>query len=158
MGIVSITPRIDYSQGNSWEVNLTTVDDFHKPGLDGIGFQELIDEKKAWWSTNWNGTAWVQTSVGKQPAWLDYMTNFNTTHGDFAIPTNAMFMTLNRRFEARQSLIPDIQIADNTTYIDPSKYNFIFAQTNLDAQNFWIQIAINATVRRKMSAKLMPNL
>ncbi len=30
MGIVSITPRIDYSQGNEWFVNLETWDDFHK--------------------------------------------------------------------------------------------------------------------------------
>ena len=31
MGIVSITPRIDYSQGNDWTVNLQTMDDLHKP-------------------------------------------------------------------------------------------------------------------------------
>jgi len=41
---------------------------------------------------------------------------------------------------------------------DPSKYNFIFAETQLDAQNFWAQIGVDITARRKMSAKIMPNL
>jgi hypothetical protein len=37
MGIVSLTPRIDYSQGNKWDTNLKTMDDFHKPW-----FMEII--------------------------------------------------------------------------------------------------------------------
>ena len=31
MGVISLTPRVDYSQGNSWDMNLKTMDDFHKP-------------------------------------------------------------------------------------------------------------------------------
>ena len=38
MGIISLTPRIDYSQGNDWDVNLKSMNDFHKPALDEIGF------------------------------------------------------------------------------------------------------------------------
>jgi hypothetical protein len=64
-------------------------------------------------------------------------------------------MTLNRRFERDGS---QGAIADLTTYIDPTKFNQIFAQTAIDAQNFWAQIAIDITARRKMSAKVMPNL
>jgi len=52
----------------------------------------------------------------------------------------------------------DRYIGDLTTYIDPVKYNHIFADTRRDAQNFWTQIAVNITARRKMSAKIMPNL
>ena len=54
MGIVSLTPRLDYSQGNKWDVTLQTMDDFHKPALDEIGFQELIEEQMAWWTTSKN--------------------------------------------------------------------------------------------------------
>ena len=60
LGIVSITPRIDYSQGNKWDTNLKTMNDFHKPALDAIGYQDLITEQMAWQSTtlNWdNNTA-----------------------------------------------------------------------------------------------------
>ena len=72
MGIVSLTPRIDYSQGNNWDIHLQTMDDLHKPALDQIGFQELITEQMAWWNTHWDMTSskWVTRSAGKQPAWL----------------------------------------------------------------------------------------
>lgn len=155
LGIISLTPRIDYSQGNDWSVNLKTLDDFHKPALDEIGFQDLITDQMAWWSTGVDSTgATTYTSAGKQPAWLNYMTNVNKTYGNFAIYGNQMYMTLNRRYANDGSN----NIASLTTYIDPVLYNQIFADTRLDAQNFWTQIAVNMTARRKMSAKLMPNL
>ena len=154
MGIVSLTPRIDYSQGNKWDTHILTVDDFHKPAMDQIGFQELVIEQLAWWTTFHNDTTWVTQSAGKQPAWLNYQTNYNRTYGNFAIKSSEMFMTLNRRYEYAGTGI----VEDLTTYIDPVKYNHIFAQTSLDAQNFWVQIGVNQTARRKMSNKIMPNL
>lgn len=157
MGLVSITPRIDYSQGNKWDVHLKTLDDLHKPALDEIGFQDLITEQMAWWDTYWdeNSDEWITRSAGKQPAWINYMTNVNRVYGNFAIPDNEMFMTLNRRYEYNW----DVKgILDLTSYIDPMKFNFIFAETALDAQNFWTQIGVRQIVRRKMSARIMPNL
>lgn len=154
MGIVSLTPRIDYSQGNKWDVNLLSMDDFHKPALDEIGFQELITDQMAWWTTGVNASnEAVFQSAGKQPAWINYMTNYNKTYGNFAIKDNEMFMTLNRQYEKAGTSIQDL-----TTYIDPVKFNNIFAQTSLDAQNFWVQIGVDITARRKMSAKVIPNV
>ena len=153
MIIASLTPRLDYSQGNDWDIHLKTMDDFFKPALDELGFQELITEQMNWRDTKWDGTKWLQKSAGKQPAWLNYMTAVNKNYGNFAIAENEMFMVLDRRYEMDGDGIKDL-----TTYIDPSKFNFIFAETNLDAQNFWMQVGINATVRRVMSGKLMPNL
>lgn len=156
MGMFSLTPRIDYSQGNDWDVRILTIDDLHKPGLDGIGWQELLTENMAWWSTRLTSADGViLSSAGKQPAWVNYMTSVNETHGNFAIEDNEMFMTLNRKYEKNPA---GFNIADLTTYIDPAKYNFIFAETSLDAQNFWVQIGVDLEVRRKMSAKVMPNL
>lgn len=65
-----------------------------------------------------------------------------------------MFMVLNRRYEHDE----EGYMTDLTTYIDPMKFNNIFAQTSRDAQNFWVQIGIDMTARRLMSAKIMPNL
>lgn len=162
IGIISLTPRCDYSQGNKWDVNLKTLNDLHKPALDEIGFQELITDQMAWFDTVIDGNQDVIFhSAGKQPAWINYMTNVNQTRGNFAekggINGNAggqMYMTLNRRYERDTNS----RIKDLTTYIDPSKFNNIFADERLDAQNFWAQIAVNNIARRKMSAKLMPNL
>lgn len=155
MGIISITPRIDYSQGNKWDTNLKTMDELHKPALDQIGFQDLITEQMAWWDTEITASDVVKRySAGKQPAWMNYMTNVNQVRGNFADPDNEMFMTLNRKYEITNSG----RIKDLTTYIDPRKFNNVFAMTNRDAQNFWVQVAVDITARRKMSAKVMPNL
>lgn len=156
MGIVSLTPRVDYSQGNKWDVNLKTMDDFHKPGLDEIGFQDLITEQMAWWDTDMSTGVPVFSSAGKQPAWINYMTNVNKCYGNFAEENQQMYMTLNRRYEQEGAYRTGIK--DLTTYVDPTKFNQIFADTRIDAQNFWTQIAVDITARRKMSAKLMPNL
>ena len=88
------------------------------------------------------------------------MTNVNEVRGNFAIANNEMFMTLNRKYEPEQIGVDysNFKIKDLTTYIDPSKFNNIFAQTSLDSQNFWAQISVDMTARRKMSAKIMPNL
>lgn len=157
MGIISLTPRVDYSQGNKWDTNLKTMDDFHKPALDQIGFQDLITDQMAWWDTKLAGINMpVFKSAGKQPAWLNYMTNVNQVRGNFAIADNEMFMTLNRRYE--QDFTGVWGISDLTTYIDPVKFNHIFAETARDAQNFWSQMKVGIHARRKMSAKVMPNL
>jgi len=157
MAIGHLTPRLDYSQGNEWFIHLDSPSQIHLPYLDEIGFQEKITEELAWWDTVYIGAGgWVTKSAGKQPAWVNYMSRVNRTYGNFAIESNEMFMTLNRKYKAVQSggitLIQDL-----TTYIDPAKYNNIFAETALDAQNFWIQVAFNVTARRKMSAKVMPH-
>lgn len=154
MGIVSITPRIDYSQGNEWFTQLQTWNDFHKPGLDGIGFRDLITEELAWWATHHNTITWITTSAGKQPAWQRYQTSVNKTFGNFAIENNQMYMTLNRRYEPDESY----DIIDLTSYIDPVKFNQIFAETSIGAQNFWIQIASDIMMTHKMSAMVMPML
>ena len=159
IGIVSITPRVDYSQGNDWDMTeLDTMADLHKPALDGIGFEDLLQERMAWWGTYYdiNHDEFVKLAAGKVPAWINYMTSVNKSFGDFA-NSNAMFMTLNRRYEQPPSPAKS-GIMDLTTYIDPSKYNYNFAEQALDANNFWVQIGTKIDCRRVMSAKIIPNL
>lgn len=157
IGIASVTPLIDYSQGNKWDTNLTSINQLHKPQMDQIGFQQLITDQFAWWETTNNGGGTTKTfrSVGYQPAWLNYMTNVNYTRGNFADPLNQMFMTFNRRYEI-DTLTSNVK--DMTTYIDPAKFNYIFAYQARDAQNLWMQIKVKNIARRKMSAEVMPNL
>lgn len=161
MGIVSITPRIDYSQGNKWDTNLKSMNDFHKPSLDAIGYQDLVTDQMAWFDTMIDDSEQITfKSAGKQPAWINYMTNVNRTYGAFAEENNSMFMTLNRRYENGENPLErgGYGIQDLTTYVDPSKYNNIFADVSLDSQNFWVQIKADIKARRKMSAKVIPNL
>lgn len=162
IGIVSITPRVDYSQGTKWDRSLQTMNDLHKPALDAIGFQDLITSKMAWWDTFIGSPKKLITkfSAGKQPAWIDYMSNYNRTHGNFASGQSEEFMVLNRNYEinSETGTLNQSVIKDLTTYIDPTKYNYIFADESLDAMNFWVQIGVDWEARRMMSAKVIPNL
>lgn len=143
--ITSITPRVDYFQGNEWDNYLLTLDDLHKPQLDGIGFQDRLYR-----NVNANTPyAMASKSIGKQPAWIEYMTNVNKTYGNFALIENEGWMCLNRIFG---------DISTYTTYVFPHLYNNIFADTDITAQNFWVQIAFNTKPRRVMSAKVIPNI
>ena len=162
MGIVSLTPRICYSQGNDWDLTeLDTLDDLHKPGMDGIGFQDLIVEQMAWWDTKiaWEEDAkpyvYSRSSAGKQTAWINYQTAIDKCFGDFAKQDGYGFMVLNRNYEVNTS---NNSVKDMTTYIDPRKYNYAFAYDELAAQNFWVQIHSRVIARRKMGAQQIPNL
>lgn len=160
MGIGSITPRIDYSQGNEFFNELKTLDDIHKPALDGIGYQDSLNWQRAWWDDQYqSGSSRLQPAAGKTVAWINYMTNINKTFGNFAVNANEAFMVLNRNYELNPTgAVGQTLIADLTTYIDPVKYNYIFAETNLDAMNFWTQTKFDIKVRRLISAKQIPNL
>lgn len=155
MIVGSFTPRVDYSQGNKWWTRLQTMNDFHKPNLDGIAFQELITDEMAAFDTevNANGTI-VWKSAGKQVAWQEYMTNVDQSFGSFSAFRELAHMAMNRSYEHDSTGA----ISDLTTYIDPTKFNVAFADAKLSAKNIWVQCAIDCIVRRKMSAKQIPNL
>jgi hypothetical protein len=158
IGLMAITPMIDYSQGNDFDLNLQTIDDLHKPALDGIGYQDLIQEQMVGITSRYDEGANISNmkhlAANKTVAWIDYMTNYNRTYGDFAAGEALDFMVLNRRYEVGNSNT----IEDLTTYIDPQKYIEIFADTSIDSQNFWVQTVVQATRRGNYSAKQIPFL
>ena len=145
MGIASITPLVDYSQGNDWDNWLETMDDLHKPQLDGIGYQDLMENKM-------HGLAKPTLAIGKQPAWLDYMTNFNKTFADFAAGEQESYMVLNRIYNVDNKG----NITNATTYINPRDYTYIFATNTETNRDFWVQIGCGVTARRVMSAAQIP--
>lgn len=158
MGIVSITPRINYSQGNDWDLTeIDTLDDLHKPELDQIGFQEIPSEQVAWWDASCNSDdpsePTTSSLYGMTTAWMNYQTAIDKCFGDFADKEGYSFMVLNRNYEQN-----GYSIKDKTSYIDPAKFNYAFAVDELYAQNFWVSIKINCVARRKMGAQQLPML
>lgn len=145
MGIASITPLVDYSQGNEWDNWLETMDDLHKPQLDGIGYQDLMENKM-------HGLARPTLAIGKQPAWLDYMTNVNKSFADFAAGEKESYMVLNRIYNVNN----EGHITNATTYINPKDYTYIFATNTETNRDFWVQIGCGVTARRVMSAAQIP--
>ena len=114
MALGSITPRIDYSQGNKWWTRLESMDDFHKPTLDAIGFQELITEEAAAWNTELTGNYECKyQSLGKQPSWIEYTIDVNETYGEFAaaddLETTAWWGQVGPRGPRIQALIRGVE-------------------------------------------------
>lgn len=144
IGIASITPRVDYSQGNDWDNDLDTLNDIHKPQLDGIGYQDLLEK---WMHADANDEA----AVGKTVAWINYMTNVNKTYGNFAAGESEGFMCLNRQYEINAGEIQNV-----TTYINPKEFTGIFATNEITNQDFWVQLGFRINARRVMSAKQIP--
>lgn len=146
IGIASITPNVDYSQGNDWDMmRLDTMDDLHKPQMDGIGYQDLL-------SNQMHGKAMLSEAIGKQPAWLNYMTAVNQTYADFAAGETESYMVLNRIYDVNEVG----EITNPSTYISPKDYTYIFA-TNTDTnRDFWVQIGKRIIARRVMSAAQIP--
>lgn len=165
MCLVSLTPRITYSQGNKWYLTeIQTLDDLHKPALDGIGYQDLLIERMNWAGTTidaGNNMKVTKYAAGKTVAWIDYMTDVDECFGDFAEEEGISYMVLNRNYNIKVNPFSpkDINIPDDiTTYIDPAKFNYAFAYSARGAQNFWTEIKFNIKARRLMSAKQIPNL
>lgn len=156
MIIVSITPKVDYSQGNKWFTEITNLDQWHKPELDQIGFQSTPTWEAAAFDrvVNDDGTLQPERSFGKQPAWTEYMTSQNEVYGDFAEEMSQMSMVLNRRYGCGA----DGALSDATTYIDPTKFNYVFAGTDLTYENFWVQFNVDIKARRIMSGAIMPRM
>ena len=150
MGIVSITPRVDYAQGEDWDTALKTMNDLHKPQLDGIGWQDVMLQQVRWDTKD--GLAF-----GKQPAWLQYMTNVNRVYGNFASrdKQSEAFMTLTRWYDKNNESVDNNEV-DVSTYIDPNKFNYTFADVDRGANNFWVQLGFKVEARRVMSAKQIP--
>lgn len=167
MCLGSIVPRIFYSEGNKWWTMIDTMNDLHKPSLDAIGFQDLLTEEMAAWSTaltkgSSNLGEPEYKAVGKQTSWIEYQTNVNQSFGGFAAGGELDWMVLNRPYHVNKFIKPGEDnkplIGDATTYIDPQLFNRAFADTKLTAKNFWVQVAFDITARRVMSAKQIPNL
>lgn len=161
MVMLSITPRITYSQGNKWFLtDIESIDDLHKPALDGIGYQDLLVEQMTWNGTTLDGNNNItqRLSAGKVPAWLNYMTDVNECYGEFAMEESKAYMVLNRNYDMQTNDTSVLRPTDITTYIDPKKYNYAFAYNERDAQNFWAEVQFDIKARRLMSAKQIPNL
>ena len=50
------------------------MNDWHKPALDGIGYQDSLNGERAWWTDyiKTNEGPLVKTAAGKTVAWINY--------------------------------------------------------------------------------------
>lgn len=158
MVLAKITPRLVYNQGVDWTMNLKTLDDLHKPALDKIGYQNLLtDEMNAMDTIVKADMTLITKSAGKQPAWQNYRTNVDRALGNMADVED--YKVFGREYEMTLDPVTlQYKIKDLTTYIDPSKFNDVFAIKSLDAMNFDVQVGMDATLTLVMSEEVIPSL
>lgn len=158
MVLAKITPRLVYNQGNDWTTNLKTLDDLHKPAMDKIGYQNLLTDQMVAQETrvaNDGSFALTTYSAGKQPAWQWYRTNYDDALGNMADVED--YKVFGRDYSMSMQA-GQLRIKDLTTYIDPMKFNDVFALKSLDAMNFDVQVGMDATLTLVMSEEVIPNL
>lgn len=163
MIIASIVPDVDYFTGIDPELLKINMTDKFVPALDRIGFQPLLQaylnavpiaDKDGTFTPLPEGQTPFDLSIGQQPAWVEYMSDVNRLHGDF---TNVLrYWVLARNVLLQNS--SGTSYLNPSSYIDPVAFNYAFADSSDTAQNFLLQLHVNAKFRRPISKRLMPNL
>lgn len=165
MAIATLVPRVDYYQSTERYVRHTKLSDMFRPEFNGIGYQDvLVSDLNTEFPEGWDASAVVSVdnnpfaqAVGKQPAWIEYMTAVNKIRGTFCTTERswvlARDMRANRDPDAATG--PVINTA-YSAYIDPADWNQPFADQSPTAQNFYAQFYLRHRVRSTVLKRLRP--
>lgn len=165
MAIATLVPRVDYYQFTERYVRHTKLSDMFRPEFNGIGYQDVLisdlntefpDGFQAGEAIDGASDPFAQ-SVGKQPAWIEYMTAVNKIRGTFC--TTEKSWVLARDMRANRDPDAATGPAENTNYsayIDPADWNQPFADQSPTAQNFYAQFYLRHRVRSTVLKRLRP--
>lgn len=164
MALASLVPRVDYYQGSERYIRHLSTDDEFKPEFNGVGYQDvLVSDLNSSWTGNYTGTATkdlYRTSVGKQPAWIEYMTAVNKIRGSFCTTEKSWVLARDMsRGPLADGIVSPVEPGENvdvSAYIRPDAWNQPFAIQAPNAQNFLAQFFIKFPKRSEVLKRLMP--
>ena len=159
MSIASIVPRADYSDQFSRDWLVRNLTDLYVPALDAIGMQDVTSGEFNFGQASpvlTTGSSPFLDGIYKHPAWMEYMTDVNRNFGDFA--ASLSYWVLNRPLRNASAEAGESSLKGATSYVLPSQWNNVFADTSDTAQNFLVQIGYNALYNRPISKQVMPTL
>ena len=165
MAIATLVPRVDYYQYTDRYVRHTKLSDMFRPDFNGIGYQDvLVSDLNTEFPEGWDASVAVAIennpfvqAVGKQPAWIEYMTAVNKVRGTFC--TTEKSWVLARDMRANTDPDGTLSPAQNTSfsaYVDPADWNQPFADQSVTAQNFYAQFYLRHRVRSTVLKRLRP--
>lgn len=102
--------------------------------------------------------------VGKQVAWAEYMSDIDESRGIFANNQSLEYWVLNRDYFMRDNLetfnntLQVHNLFNGSTYIDPWKFQHLFADTEPNAQNFRQFIKFDVFVKRAIPKRTLGRL
>lgn len=165
MAIATLVPRVDYYQFTERYVRHTKLSDMFRPEFNGIGYQDvLVSDLNTEFPEDWNSSAAAAIdanpftqSVGKQPAWIEYMTAVNKIRGTFCTTEKSWVLARDMRADPNPgSEDSPAQNTNYSAYIDPADWNQPFADQSPTAQNFYAQFYLRHRVRSTVLKRLRP--
>lgn len=186
MCIFSIVPDVVYSEGFELNMLKTKFADIYDPAFKQLGYQDVLrGEMSAFPEIYTNnpdspinvfpvlGSDLMQVE-GKRIAWSEYMASLNRSHGEFASGMTLDYWVNNRRYYSGDSKNADrvhlgdvtqVELLDkltkkfdSTTYVYPHLWNTQFADTDLDAMNYMVDVYFQIDANRALGKRLMPHL
>lgn len=193
MCMFSIIPYVSYFQGIKKMYLKTSFNDMYKPEFDAVGYDDL--QKLEMFAVGYNSDIYANNvitlplapnsfnvSVGKHPAWLEYMTSTDEVHGLMTQRYQYGFWLLNRPYSpsvydgdgdysesanvtlpnnaANNKMFnfrPSYPTFDASTYIQPEYFNNIFA-VNKFTDNFQVQMRFFDKTKQPISKQILPHL
>lgn len=167
MVLAQIVPLVDYDQGLSRYTLSRKLSDEFRPEFNGIGLQDILvsDLNASYEAAHSAGLAdnhpvpW-HVSLGKQPAWIQYMTDVNKVRGTFSSTERSW--VLRRDMQATGEAASGTGVydpaldTDASAYINPADWQQPFADQSPTAQNFLVQFNIRHKVRSTVLKRLRP--
>lgn len=190
MCMFSIIPYVSYTQGIRKMFLKNSFKDMYKPEFDAVGYDDLQKlEMYAIGNLSSNFIPQQQqnfessspavdinefnVSIGKHPAWLEYMTAVDESHGLMTKRYEFGAWVLNRPFAPNiydesfglvldannvpHSYLSQAPQFDASTYIRPEFFNTIFAVDKY-TDNFQVQIRFYDKTKQPMSKQILPHL
>lgn len=172
--LFSIVPNVNYCQGIRKMFLKSRFSDIYTPEFDAVGYQDLhkVELTAIGYHLDQNLSAVVtgplffsdfNTVVGKHPAWMEYMTSIDESHGLVTKYGYYGYWALNRPFDpAAYFNVTDVGSSgsptfDPSTYIRPEYFNSIFA-VNRVTDNFQVQVRFYDKTSQPMSKQVLPRL
>lgn len=166
MVLASIVPKVDYFQWTDRYTRFSKLTDLFNPDFNGIGLQDVLvsdlttDMRARVFPTlpthpyDVTSDPFTQ-SVGKQPAYIEYMTAVDKIRGTMCTTNRSWVLSRDMRSRNGSSFVNG---ADTSAYVLPELYNQPFADQASNAENFLVQFYLRHHVRSSVLKRLLPYL
>lgn len=155
-----LVPEVDYGRGVEKFLLKSFMSDLYKPVYDAVGFQDIeAIELDA-------GVSNPKESIGKVPAFYEYMSSYNQVKGLFQ--TDGFRSWTFQRLFTRNGVYTQEEFGSDgktfdyykpvalpTTYIMPEQFGYNFAYNGEAGQNFGLVTEFNLKVYQPQSKQLL---
>lgn len=174
MMIVSLVPEVMYSDGVDKNLLSTRFSDDYSPQFDQVGFQDVpsivynmlspvVDHVTDGVYFSPNNVETVKT-VGKNVAWMRYLSNVGRVHGHFVRGFDYDSFVLSRDYRPRvpypigSAANPPLLETEPNGYAVPMDYQYPFIIQRSDFPNWFFQIDLDIRATRAIGKNYMPTL